>query len=126
MKTLDGINRFLQRGRASWLYRRGVKKAKKRNHQGAIADYTSTIDLRVMSPDELAMVLYHRAIGFFAIGDHPRGTEDLETVLAMDKSILSANVKTMARQMLAATKPQASDRSTRASGPNANPGRDQC
>jgi hypothetical protein len=116
MIVFEWINScFSQRGRALWLFNRGLKKAKRRDHLGAIADYTSMIGMRVMPPDVLAMVLYHRAIGFLALGDDQKGHDDLNTVLAMGESLI--NVKTMARQRLAATEPRASKHSTR-SGPN--------
>jgi hypothetical protein len=108
---------------ASWLYKRGLKKAKRRDHQGAIADYTSMIGMRVMPPDVLAMVLYHRAVGFLAIGDAGKGKDDLNAVLAMGESLV--NVKTMARQKLASTESPTGKRNWR-SGPNANPKREKC
>jgi hypothetical protein len=114
---------FSQRGRALWLYKRGLKKAKARDHQGAIADYTSMIGLRVMPPDVLAMVLYHRALGFLALGDDQKGHDDLNAVLAMGESLV--NVKTMARQTLAAKESWTSDRSAR-SGPTPTQGGKKC
>jgi len=114
MNVLEWLSSFFsRRSMASRLYNRGLAKAKKRDHQGAIADYSSTIGMRVLPPDVLAMVLYHRALGFFAIGDEGKGEDDLKAVLAMHESLV--NVKTMARQKLASTESQANTRNTRAS-----------
>jgi len=115
---------FSKGGTALWRYKRGLAKAKRRDHQGAIADYTSTIGMRGMSPDVLAMVLYHRALEFLAIGDDQKGEADLRAVLAMRESLV--NVKTMARQKLAVTESRTSHGSTRKSGPSANPRRAKC
>jgi hypothetical protein len=125
MNIFDWISsRLSQRGMASWLYKRGLAKAKKRDHQGAIADYTSTIGMRVMPPDVLAMVLYHRALVFLAIGDDRKGRDDLSAVLAMGESLV--NVKTMARQKLAVMESLADKHGTRRAEPNANPRRETC
>ena len=123
MNLFDWISSwFSKRGMAFWLYKRGLAKAKKRDHQGAIAAYTSTIGMQVMPPDVLAMVLYHRALEFLAIGDDRKGEDDLKAVLAMDE--LLVNEKTMARQKLAAAKSK--NHNTRGSESNANSRRKKC
>lgn len=123
MNVFDWISSwFSKRGMAFWLYKRGLAKTKKRDHQGAIAAYTSTIGMQVMPPNVLAMVLYHRATEFLAIGDDRKGEDDLKAVLAMDDSLV--NEKTMARQKLAAKK--SPNRSTRGSEPNASSWRKKC
>ena len=90
---------FSSRGKALSLYRRGMAKAKKHDHQGAIDDYTMTIDMPDTPPNVKAMVLYNRALVHVATGDFCKGADDLEAVLAMDEA--PVNVKTMARQKLA-------------------------
>ena len=40
------------RGRARWRFKRGMARAKKHNHEGAIDDYTMVIDI-VETPAEL-------------------------------------------------------------------------
>ena len=92
-------NHFSRRGKALSLYKRGMAKAKKQDHQGAIDDYTATIGMRDTPPDVIAMVLYNRALAYVAAGDNGKGTDDLEAVLAMKEPLV--NVKTMARQKLA-------------------------
>jgi hypothetical protein len=90
---------FSNRGKALSLYRRGMARAKKRDHQGAIADYTTTIGLPDTPADVKAMVLYNRALVHMAIGNDRHGSDDLDAVVAMDEA--PVNVKTMARQKLA-------------------------
>ena len=80
-------------------YKRGITKARKHDHQGAIEDYTTSIDM-IETPDDLrAMALYNRALVHRANGDNQSGIDDLETVLAMDEAPI--NVATMARIKLA-------------------------
>ena len=95
-----------RRGKAFSLYKRGMAKAKKQDHQGAIDDYTMSIGLRATPPDLSAMVLYHRGLVYVTSGDHRKGTEDLQAVLAMTETLI--NVKTLARQKLARMAAQAS------------------
>lgn len=80
------------------LYRRGMAKAKSRDRQGAIDDYTATIDVPDVPTDVKAMALFNRALVYVAGGDNGKGVDDLEAVLAMDETLV--NVKTMARQKL--------------------------
>jgi hypothetical protein len=100
MKVYDWLTNCLSnRTKALSLYKRGMKKATKRDHQGAIADYTATIGLPDTPADVIAMVLYNRALVYVATGEDRKGAEDLEAVLAMKEGLV--NVKTMARQKLA-------------------------
>lgn len=89
---------FTNRGRALSLYRRGMAKAKKHNHQGAIHDYDMVMAIAATPDDVKAMVLYNRALVHVATGEKQKGVTDLGAVLAMDDA--SVNVKTMARQKL--------------------------
>jgi len=91
--------RFGSRGKALSLYKRGLARAKTHDREGAIDDYTTTIDMPGTPSDLRAMALYNRALAHAAAGDNPRGLDDLGTVLAMDDS--PANVKTLAKQKLA-------------------------
>lgn len=87
------------RGKAVSLYKRGMAKAKKHDHQGALEDYTTTIGMPGTPADLLAMVLYNRALVYVAAGDDRMGVADLDAVLAMNEALV--NVKTTARQKLA-------------------------
>lgn len=97
---------FSDRGKAVSLYRRGMAKAKKHDHQGALEDYTTTIGMPGTPADLLAMVLYNRALVYVAVGDEPKGAADLDAVLAMNEALV--NVRTMARQKLARMESRAS------------------
>ncbi len=90
---------FSGRGKAMSLYKRGMAKAKKHDHQGAIEDYTTTIGMPGTPAGLMAMVLYNRALAHVAAGDERNGIVDLDAVLAMSETLV--NVKTMARQKLA-------------------------
>ena len=90
---------FSHRGKALSLYKRGMAKAKKHDHQVAIDDYTTTIGMPDTPPDVKAMVLYNRALVHVATGDFRKGVDDLEAVLAMDSA--PSTVKARARQKLA-------------------------
>ena len=81
------------------LYKRGMSKAKKHDHRGAIDDYTTTVGMPDAPANVKAMVLYNRALVHVANGDFCKGADDLEAVLEMDEA--PVNVKTMARQKLA-------------------------
>lgn len=80
------------------LYKRGMAKAKRNDHQDALEDYTTAIRIPGTPADLLAMVLYNRALVYVAAGDEPKGAADLDAVLAMNEALV--NVKTMARQKL--------------------------
>lgn len=92
-------NFFSHRGKAMRLYKRGMAKADRNDHQGAIEDYTIAIQMTDTPAALRQMVLYNRALVYVAAGDEKKGTDDLEAVLAMEET--GANVKTMARQKLA-------------------------
>lgn len=105
--TLFGwvAGRFSQRGKALSLYHRGMAKAKRHDHQGAIDAYSATIAMSAIPPDVQAMVLYNRALVYVAEGDDQRGADDLDALLAIVEAPI--NVKTMARQKLARMKTRA-------------------
>ena len=81
------------------LYRRGMTRAKHHDHQGAIDDYTETIEMPDSPADVKAMARYNRALVHLATGDFTKGVADLDTVLATEEAPL--NVKRMAKQKLA-------------------------
>ena len=90
---------FSHRGKMLSLYKRGMAKAKKHDHQGAIDDYTMTIDMPDTPPTVKSMVLYNRALVHVATGDFSKGVDDLDALMAMDEAPVS--VKVRARQTLA-------------------------
>jgi tetratricopeptide (TPR) repeat protein len=91
-------SRSSDRGRGLWLYKRGMAKAKKRDHKGAIDDYTATIDMDGIPADVKAMALYNRGVVHAAAGNNPKAIDDLNAVLAMAEPL--ENVKTAAKQKL--------------------------
>lgn len=93
------LSRFSSRSKALYLYRRGMVKARHHDHQGAIEDYSATIQMQKTPDDVTAMVLYNRALAYIAAGEHPQGIQDLGAVLSMSE--LFINVRTLARQKLA-------------------------
>ena len=91
---------FSSRGKALSLYKRGMSKARKHDHQGAIEDYTTTLGMESLPDDVRAMVLFNRGIAYVAAGEKESGETDLHDVLAMDVSFPNINVQTMARRKL--------------------------
>jgi len=109
MNILDWLSgRFSNRRKALSLYKRGVARARNRNRQGAIDDYTATMAMRDVPEDVKAMALYRRALVHVAAGDEVKGVDDLNGVLAMDEGL--CNVKTMARHRLAGLESRSSDK----------------
>ncbi|MEZ6119847.1 MAG: hypothetical protein R3C28_25215 [Pirellulaceae bacterium] len=101
-------SRFSGHGKAISLYKRGMARAKKHDHQGALRDYTTAIEVPGAPTGLLAMVLYNRALVYVATGNERKGAADLDAVLAMNEALV--NVKTMARQKLAKIESRASKR----------------
>ena len=95
------FGRFSHRGRALSFYNSGLAKAKRHDHQGAIAAYTEAIGMRDVAPEVQAMALFNRALVYVAAGDEEKGVVDLDAVIAMNAALVNINVKTMARQKLA-------------------------
>jgi hypothetical protein len=85
------------RGRAELLSRRALAKSKKLDHRGAIADYTSAIDLPGMPSERKAALLYNRALEHTAVGETSRAIADLSAVLAMDGTLASIKKAAQAR-----------------------------
>ena len=81
---------------------------KKRDHQGAIDDYTTAIGMPDAPADVKAMSLYNRALAFAAAREDPKATEDIDAVLAMKGAL--PNVKTEARRLLVRMQRRSSNR----------------
>ena len=80
---------FSHRGKALSLYRRGMAKAKKRDYNGAITDYSAAIREPHFPADVKAMAIYNRALAYSAIHEDARAVEDREAVLEMPGSPVS-------------------------------------
>ena len=93
------VNPLSSRGRALSLYRRGIARTKKHDQQGAIDDYTATIDMPNAPSDVKAMARYNRALVHMATGDYRKGVDDLDVVLAIDEA--PSSIKRLAGRRLA-------------------------
>ena len=103
MKIIKWLtNHFSRRGKALGLYRRGMNKANRRDHQGALHDYTAAIGMQDAPADVRAMALYNRALIHTAMGNLSSGAEDLEEVMTMDEA--PRDVKKRAKEKLAKRK----------------------
>jgi hypothetical protein len=91
-------SRFSGRGKAMSLYRRGMERAKRQDHAGAVDDYTATINMPRVPSDVKAMALFNRALVLAADGDNPLALDDLNMVLAMAET--PTEVRTEARRKL--------------------------
>lgn len=90
--------RLSNRHRALWRYKRGMIKAKLRDHKSAIADYTAAIEMDDAPADVRAMALYNRALVHHACGNEAAAIGDLERLL--DTAGARENVRTEARRQL--------------------------
>ncbi len=75
-------NMLSARGKALALYKRAMKKAEHRDFGGAIADYTTVVQLPKGPLDLKAMAQLNRALAYSAAKEYPRAMDDLETLLA--------------------------------------------
>jgi hypothetical protein len=83
---------------AGSVYRRGMLKAKLRDHQAAMADYTTVIEMVEAPADLRAMALYNRSVVHLAQHHESAAISDLEELLKMPQA--GANVKVEARRKL--------------------------
>ncbi|RCS48222.1 hypothetical protein DTL42_13530 [Bremerella cremea] len=90
---------FAKGDKATSLYKRGMLKAKKHDHQGAIDDYSLALEVPGLSPEMMAMIRYNRGLVYVACGMAKKGADDLNEVIAMDGAAL--NVKSAAQRKLA-------------------------
>jgi tetratricopeptide (TPR) repeat protein len=74
---------FSVRGKALSFYRRGMGKMKRGDMAGAIADYTSVIDLAGVPDDVKAMALFNRGLAYHKAKNHPQAAADFDAVLEM-------------------------------------------
>ena len=84
---------FSNRGKALSAYKRGMARAKKHDHQGAIDNYTATIGTPDTPANLKAMALYNRALVYAAVGEDPKVTKDLSDILAMTEAPDSVRIE---------------------------------
>jgi len=89
---------FSGRGKALSQYRRGLERAKRQDHVGAIDDYTAAINMPGVPQDVKAMALFNRALILSSDGDDPQARNDLKLVLALAET--PPEVRTEARRKL--------------------------
>ncbi len=92
------VGRFSTRKMPLAVYKRGVAKAKRHQHQAAIVDYTSAIGMSQVPADVKAMALYNRTLAYVSIEEFSKGAKDLKEVLAMPNAPTS--IKTEATRKL--------------------------
>jgi hypothetical protein len=91
-------SRSSSRDEALSRYRRGMARAEEHDHQGAIDDFTATIDMPDAPSHVKGMALHDRALAHAAADNDQKGVDDLDAVSPMDKALVS--LKTIARQRL--------------------------
>ncbi|RMF40936.1 MAG: hypothetical protein D6753_10645 [Planctomycetota bacterium] len=87
---------FTARGKSLARYRAGMEKAKAKDYQGAIADYTAVIDAANTPADVQAMATYNRALAYSALHEEALAEEDLSTIL--NRPDLPEDIKVAAQQ----------------------------
>lgn len=92
------LGRGSSRDKAVALYKRGMSKAQKHDHNGAIEDYSAAIEMPDVPLDVKAMAQYNRSLVYAAANDNAKAVGDLKGVLAMEE--LPTNVKTAAEEKL--------------------------
>lgn len=90
---------FAQGDQANTFYKRGMVKADKHNHAGAIEDYTAALNVPGVVPEMQAMILYNRGLVYVAAGMAKQGADDLNAVIQMEAA--AENVKRAAQRKLA-------------------------
>ena len=99
MSILGGLkNLFTSRGKASSLYKRGMDKAKKRDFDGAIEDYTLLIESGQAPTDIRAMAQFNRALARTSLGDFEGAKEDLDSLARSPE--VPASVKAAVREKI--------------------------
>jgi hypothetical protein len=90
--------RWTGRERSMAIYRRGMAHARLHDHEAALADYTSVIDMPGTPADIRAMALYNRAVVHTAGQNEREAIADLELLLELPGA--AGNVRTEARRKL--------------------------
>lgn len=100
MNPIQSLMSYFAKGdQVNTLYKRGMAKAKKHNHSGAIEDYTNALAVSDIGPEMQAMILYNRGLVYVAAGMAKQGAGDLNAVIAMETA--AENVKRAAERKLA-------------------------
>ena len=96
MSAFDFLtNLFSQRAKAQSLFARAMEKAKNKDTEGALEDYTAVIRIEKASSSLKSMAMFNRALAYSAAGQYDEAKDDLDAVLA-EKSTPS-NVRAAAK-----------------------------
>ncbi|MDP6443775.1 MAG: hypothetical protein QGG36_30340 [Pirellulaceae bacterium] len=87
-----------KKGKATSLYKRGLKKAKTRDLEGAVADYTAVIEMEGAPGDIKIVSQFNRGLAYSTDRRFDEARADLEAVLA--NPLTPADVKDATRQKL--------------------------
>jgi tetratricopeptide (TPR) repeat protein len=72
---------FSSRAKAEALFARAMEKAKNKDTQGAVDDYTAILNFPKAAPSIKAMALFNRALAYSNAGEYEAAKHDLEAVL---------------------------------------------
>lgn len=90
--------RFTAQGQTVARYKSGMRRARRHDHSGAIADYDEVIGMVHATAELKSMARYNRALVHAAAGDAKLATSELTAVIAQAETPI--NVRTAARQKL--------------------------
>ena len=82
-KMLGG---FSARGKATSLYKLGIKRAGDRDTEGAISAYTDVIKMNRAPLDVRAMALLNRALAYSLLHDNEKAHVDLSAVMEIPQA----------------------------------------
>ncbi len=91
------------------MYKRGMQKAGERDLDGAIADYTTVVDMKGAPEEVIAMALLNRALAYSRSHDDDKAADDLDRVLTMPgatKQVLDAAHEKLHRMKRRTSHPQ--------------------
>jgi lipoprotein NlpI len=77
---------FSARGRAEAQYKQGLEKAKNKDLEGAIADYSAVISSKKTPADIKAMALFNRSLAYGMLGQSDSAENDLSAVVALPQA----------------------------------------
>lgn len=92
------LDSFSARGKATSLYKRGMKSAKTHNYVEAVSDYNAVLEMPKAPPDVKAMALFNRALTYSSTKEYEKAQEDLNAVLKMPS--LAQDIREAAKQKL--------------------------
>lgn len=75
------LDSFSARGKATSLYKRGMKRANEGKNEEAIADYNAILEMPKAPANLKAMALFNRALTYSSVREFDKAQADLEAVL---------------------------------------------